>query len=234
MGQQTHSTGRPPFHPPAGGRRIGGIGGSGSAEEPPEKPLRHFSARCPHVSQTGSRACENGPLSRSISARFNSQPLTWLAKGKRDLAMAGFQPEVTWNDRQAVQVAWIKLPGLHAAAGLSDRPERKLSVRLEIDSRPPEGAICERRIVTRHLTFLTRHLDLPSLMAGKLHALLTRPHVKGRDWFDLAWDLSRRPASPGQGSSARCITPKKRVLSPRFRRRPASFPWEKDGTSEAV
>ena len=38
-----------------------------------------------------------------------------------------------------------------------------------------------------------RLYDLPSLMAGKLHALLTRGYPKGRDWFDLVWYRSRRP-----------------------------------------
>jgi hypothetical protein len=31
-------------------------------------------------------------------------------------------------------------------------------------------------------------------MAGKLHALLTRRYAKGRDWYDLIWYLSQRPA----------------------------------------
>jgi len=39
MGQQTHSTGRPPFRPPAGGRRIGGTAVPVSAEEPPYEIL---------------------------------------------------------------------------------------------------------------------------------------------------------------------------------------------------
>jgi hypothetical protein len=29
--------------------------------------------------------------------------------------------------------------------------------------------------------------DLPSLFAGKLHALLCREYVKGRDWYDFLW-----------------------------------------------
>ena len=32
----------------------------------------------------------------------------------------------------------------------------------------------------------------PSLLAGKLHALLSRPYVKGRDLFDLVWYLTDR------------------------------------------
>lgn len=51
----------------------------------------------------------------------------------------------------------------------------------------------EKRVVTRHLTFLLRHYDLPSLLGGKIHALITRKYVKGRDWYDLTWYLSRRP-----------------------------------------
>ena len=33
---------------------------------------------------------------------------------------------------------------------------------------------------------------LPSLFAGKLHALLARPYAKGRDWFDLVWYLTEK------------------------------------------
>ena len=47
--------------------------------------------------------------------------------------------------------------------------------------------------MTRHLSFLVQYYDLPSLMAGKLHALLTRRYAKGRDWYDLVWYLSQRP-----------------------------------------
>ena len=32
-----------------------------------------------------------------------------------------------------------------------------------------------------------------SLLAGKLHAAITRRYVKGRDWYDLMWYLSQRP-----------------------------------------
>ncbi len=33
----------------------------------------------------------------------------------------------------------------------------------------------------------------PSLLAGKLHAAITRRYAKGRDWYDLMWYLSQRP-----------------------------------------
>jgi predicted nucleotidyltransferase component of viral defense system len=118
----------------------------------------------------------------------------WMAAVKRELTLAGFDPEVTWNDRKTVHTAWVRLAGILNEAGLSALPEQKLSIKLEIDTHPPAGAYSERRVITRHLSFLLRHYDLPSLLAGKLHALMTRKFAKGRDWYDLLWYLSQRPA----------------------------------------
>ena len=33
--------------------------------------------------------------------------------------------------------------------------------------------------------------DLPSLFAGKIHAMLCREYVKGRDWYDFIWFTNR-------------------------------------------
>ena len=106
--------------------------------------------------------------------------------------LAGFDSTVRWIDRRPVQVAWIRTASLLAEA-LSGHPEQKLAIKVEIDTRPPAGATVLRSVVTRHFTFVIRHHDLPSLMAGKLHALLARGYPKGRDWFDLVWYRSRRP-----------------------------------------
>ena len=120
-------------------------------------------------------------------------PVRWLRKLRRDLDLAGFDSAVRWIDRTPVHVAWIRTASLLAEAGLSGHWEQKLSIKVEIDTRPPAGAAMQRSIITRHFTFVIRHHDLPSLMAGKLHALLTRGYPKGRDWFDLVWYRSRRP-----------------------------------------
>jgi len=117
----------------------------------------------------------------------------WMAKVKRDLTLAGFNPEVTWNDRKVVHTGWVRVAGVLYDAGLSAMPTEKLAIKLEIDTRPPAGAHCERRVVTRYVTFLLQHYDLPSLLAGKLHAAITRKYAKGRDWYDLMWYLSQRP-----------------------------------------
>jgi len=117
----------------------------------------------------------------------------WMAKVKRDLTLAGFDPEVTWNDRKIMHTGWVRVPGILHDAGLSAMPAEKLAIKVEIDTRPPQGAHCDRRIVTRYMTFFLQHYDLPSLLAGKLHAAITRKYAKGRDWYDLMWYLSQRP-----------------------------------------
>lgn len=117
----------------------------------------------------------------------------WMSKVKRDLTLAGFEAQVTWNDRKVVHAGWVRLAGLLHDARLSAMPTEKLAIKVEIDTRPPTGAQCERRVVTRHVTFLLQYYDLPSLLAGKLHAAITRKYDKGRDWYDLVWYLSQRP-----------------------------------------
>jgi hypothetical protein len=81
-------------------------------------------------------------------------------------------------------------PGLLHEADLSPRPAQRLSIRLEVDTKPPAGAGLETTIVRRHALLNLQHHDRPSLLAGKLHAILQRPWAKGRDLFDLFWYLS--------------------------------------------
>lgn len=68
-------------------------------------------------------------------------------------------------------------------------PGKKLVVKLEVDTNPPAGSAFETRYVDFPVPFALLAQDLPSNFAGKLHALLCRGHVKGRDWFDLTWYL---------------------------------------------
>ncbi len=137
------------------------------------------------------RFSEDLDFCRTSAAEYH--PRVWLEKLKRDLHFAGFDSTVRWNDRRTVQVAWVRTSSLLAETGLSGHPQQKLAIKIEIDTRPPAGAHIERTIVTRGVTFVVAHYDLPSLMAGKLHALLTRRYRKGRDWYDLVWYRTRRP-----------------------------------------
>lgn len=124
----------------------------------------------------------------------NYDPQTWLKKLDRFLKMSGYDAVVSWNDRRTVHTGSVRFGGLLSELELTSDPRRKLSVRLKIDTSPPQGAATQRSIVQRHAITALQHHDLPSLMAGKINALLTRCFTKGRDWYDLLWYLSRSPA----------------------------------------
>ena len=64
---------------------------------------------------------------------------------------------------------------------------RTLKVKLEIDTNPPAGTDTSWHYLDFPVDFEVCAQDLPSNYALKLHALLCRPYLKGRDWFDFAW-----------------------------------------------
>ncbi|MCX6162003.1 MAG: nucleotidyl transferase AbiEii/AbiGii toxin family protein [Ignavibacteriae bacterium] len=71
-----------------------------------------------------------------------------------------------------------------------------LKIKLEIDTNPPAGFDTEMKYVFSPVQFAVRSYTLPSLFAGKMHALLCRKwknRVKGRDWYDFVWYVSRFP-----------------------------------------
>ncbi len=88
--------------------------------------------------------------------------------------------------------AFVRFSGLLHELGLSPHRQEALSVKLEVDTRPPQGASLEITVVRRHVLLRLQHHDKCSLLAGKLHAILQRSYPKGRDLFDLLWYLSDR------------------------------------------
>jgi predicted nucleotidyltransferase component of viral defense system len=71
---------------------------------------------------------------------------------------------------------------------------QQVRVKLEIDTNPPPDASFEVHTSLLPIPFQVRLYDLPSLLAGKLHAALCRDwkgRVKGRDWYDLVWYAAR-------------------------------------------
>lgn len=69
-------------------------------------------------------------------------------------------------------------------------PRKK--IKLEIDTNPPAGSGFENRYLTFPLAFAITTQDLPSLFAGKSHALLCREYTKGRDCFDFLWYVAKK------------------------------------------
>jgi hypothetical protein len=115
---------------------------------------------------------------------------SFLQDIRRDLETQGYALTLKVSDQKPVQNAFVRFPGLLFDLGLSPHKDEVLAVKIEVDTRPPQGASLENTLVRRHVLLNLQHHDRASLLAGKLHALLQRPYVKGRDLYDLTWYLS--------------------------------------------
>ena len=104
----------------------------------------------------------------------------------------GYDVDIRVKDEKTVRSAWVGFSGVLFEVGLSPHRSEVLWIKVEVDSNPPFGAQSTSTIVRRHVTLNLRHHDKASLLAGKLHAVLTRRYTKGRDIYDLVWYLSDR------------------------------------------
>lgn len=100
-----------------------------------------------------------------------------LKKIKDELSLAGYSAEALPAKEKTVNGAFIKFAGLMYEAGISPLKSHKFSIKIEVDTNPPAGATLQTRVVNKFfpLTFLS--YDLPSLFAGKFHALLSRKYT---------------------------------------------------------
>jgi len=108
-----------------------------------------------------------------------------------ELKLAGYEASVLGDTQKTINNAWVKFPGLMYEAGISALKLQNFSIKIEIDTNPPEGAILKTDIVNKYFPLSFLSYDTASLFAGKLHAILTRKYTKGRDLFDLGWYLSK-------------------------------------------
>ena len=117
---------------------------------------------------------------------------TVLINVKRLFEPEGYGIRIKVNDTKVVKSAFVRFPELLFELGLSPHETEALSIKVEIDTNPPEGAASDTTIVRKHVLINVRHYDKASLLAGILHAVLARQYPKGRDIYDLVWYLSDR------------------------------------------
>lgn len=115
---------------------------------------------------------------------------TYLQAIKNTLTAEGYTLEIKFNEHRVVYNARLRFLGLPFDLNLSPHPKEILAIKLEVDTRPPTGAGLTTTVVRRHVILQLHHHDPASLLAGKLHAVLQRPYLKGRDIYDLLWYLS--------------------------------------------
>jgi hypothetical protein len=114
----------------------------------------------------------------------------YLQAIRADLVPQGYAIELKINDRKTVHNAFVQFSGLPFDLGLSPHRNEVVAVKVEVDTRPLAGAGLETTVIRRPIMLHLQHHDRASLLAGKLHAILHRPFLKGRDLYDLLWYLS--------------------------------------------
>ena len=115
---------------------------------------------------------------------------------KKTLEAENYTIDSKIDNNPPVKYAFIKFNGLLNELGLSAHEREKLSIKVDIDTNPPEGAGFQTSIIRKYSFLHLLHYDKSSLFAGKLHAFLSRRYHKGRDVYDLFWYLSD-PSWPG-------------------------------------
>ncbi|NNE41880.1 MAG: nucleotidyl transferase AbiEii/AbiGii toxin family protein [Marinicaulis sp.] len=108
----------------------------------------------------------------------------------------GLQPQAISKEQmdKRVRNAVIKENSIANQLDLSfgNRDSRKiLKVKLEIDVEPPAHSIDAFTYLDFPVDFEVRHQDLASNFALKIHALLCREYIKGRDWYDFSWYVAQ-------------------------------------------
>jgi predicted nucleotidyltransferase component of viral defense system len=69
---------------------------------------------------------------------------------------------------------------------------KKIIIKLEIDTNPPKGAEITKANLDFPLLHQVKIGSMDTLFSGKLHALLCRKFIKGRDWYDLLWYIKKK------------------------------------------
>ena len=122
---------------------------------------------------------------------------TYLRRLSIELEAYGYKLETTDRSKadSTVKKAFIKDNSIGKVLQLNhlraDRSMRKIRIKLEIDTNPPEASNYEIKYLDFPFVSSVTVQDLPSLFAGKIHALLCREYTKGRDWYDFIWYAGR-------------------------------------------
>ena len=105
------------------------------------------------------------------------------------------------NNKSAIASAFVKgntiehLININAPKDITSKIHRDqvVKIKLEVDTNPPLGFETENIIRLTPRPFSINAFTLPSLYAGKMHAVLCRAwgsRPKGRDWYDLVWYIA--------------------------------------------
>ena len=133
---------------------------------------------------------------KSPSRRFSFEP--YVRNMVSEFKSYGYRLEVSDRSKaeSTVKKCFLKDDSLGKVLNLTHLKgvtnARKIKIKLEVDTNPPAGSGFVNKFLDFPFPFAVTLQDMPSLFAGKNHALLCREYVKGRDWYDFVWYGSRR------------------------------------------
>ncbi len=121
----------------------------------------------------------------------------YLNAVKSELELWGFEistEKKIKKNKSTIDSAFIKantlIHLLKIDLNLKTHKNAVMKIKLEIDQDPATGFSSEFKYHLHPIPFTIKTMALPSLFAGKMHALLcrtSRANIKGRDWYDLIW-----------------------------------------------
>lgn len=129
------------------------------------------------------------------NCNFKLQP--HLQSLSEELRAYGYNVEIADRSKTgiAVKKAFIKDDSIGKFLNVKHAgkkgPFRKIRIKLEIDTNPPYGSETEIKYLDFPFVSSVTVQNKPSLFAGKVHALLCREYIKGRDWYDFLWYTSQ-------------------------------------------
>lgn len=130
-------------------------------------------------------------LDFSLEGNRNAFDFVGLLEGvSRRLEGEAYQVELKASTKSTVNKAFIRFRGIEYDVGLSPHRDQVFSVKVEVDTNPPPGAVIKMTTIQRYAALRLAHHDEASLVAGKVCAVLLREWLKGRDVYDLVWYLS--------------------------------------------
>ena len=96
------------------------------------------------------------------------------------------------NTREHMLLFYANDPAIRRVA-----ENESIRIKLEVDTNPPDGATFDHQYRLLPAPYAVTLYDIPSLFAGKVHAVICRAwknRVKGRDLYDYIFYLSKNAA----------------------------------------
>ncbi len=130
---------------------------------------------------------------------FNLSP--YFSFIEKEMKAYGFNVEIVRKEKSVetpIESAFIKADTaihlIYIESKNKAQSGKKIKLKFEVDTSPCGPMKFDARPVLLPTQFFVKTLSLPYLFAEKMHAVLFRrwkKRIKGRDWYDFAWYVSR-------------------------------------------